>query len=121
VNECGLSSNYRHWHSIYNFFGFAQIRQFNIQQQSENNRAIETKRQGIIQDYFNYMSDLMLKYNLEGSKPGDPVRNLARAQTLTAMRGLEDDYERKALILQLLHENRLIIRIIRLYLCPLPG
>ena len=52
------------------------------------------------------MSDLLLVYHLDTSKPGDPVRAVAQARTYTALQSLDGD--RKATLLVFLWEANLI-------------
>jgi uncharacterized protein YjbI with pentapeptide repeats len=91
---------------------------FNAHQDDLNHRLSETQHQSDLQlqqdqqqasaleAYFNNVSDLLLKYNLLSSKPGDEPRVLARAWTLTVLEGL--DPQRKRAVVQFLQEAQLI-------------
>jgi uncharacterized protein YjbI with pentapeptide repeats len=78
--------------------------------------ALDQQRATILQTYMDNMQDLMLKYNLLGDSPKpnnssdaatiQETRELARARTLTALRGL--DPQRKGILLQFLYEANLI-------------
>jgi len=60
----------------------------------------------ILQTYLDNIQDLLLNHNLLGSKPNNGVAILARARTLTALRGL--DQQRKGRLIQFLYEAKLI-------------
>lgn len=66
----------------------------------------DNQRDAALQAYIDKMSELLLEKNLRGSSPGDEVRNIARARTLTVLRQL--DSERKAYVLKFLYESHLI-------------
>ena len=70
----------------------------------------DNQRQSALQAYIDKMSELLLdKYNpLRKSKPDDEVRKIARAHTVTALRGL--DATRKASVLQFLYESSLLTK-----------
>ena len=74
----------------------------------DEERAIEgdRRREDRLQNYLDRMTELMLKEGLRTSKPEDEVRGVARARTLTVLRGL--DGERKCTLLQFLWESKLI-------------
>jgi hypothetical protein len=71
-------------------------------------RAVESdrQRQQVLDDYFAYISDLLLNKHLSASPGNNQARELARTRTLTALRLL--DGRRKAQVLQFLYEARLI-------------
>jgi Pentapeptide repeats (8 copies) len=78
--------------------------------------ALDQQRATILQTYMDNMQDLLFKYNLLGESPTptnssdaatiQEVRELARARTLTALRGL--DPQRKGILLQFLYDAHLI-------------
>ena len=72
------------------------------EQEVENDR----QRQQVLDAYFSYISDLLLEKKLLATNDADPARNLARTQTLTALRLL--DGRRKSQLLQFLYEAQLI-------------
>lgn len=73
---------------------------------SEREVESDRQRQQILDNYFAYVSELLLDKNLSDATRGNPVRELARTRTLTALRLL--DGKRKAQVLQFLYEARLI-------------
>lgn len=98
-------------------FNFLQLQLSTAQHESDqkitndqyiNNQAIASDQQKgeILSKYLDDTTDLMLNHNLRNSKPGDEVRIIARAKTLTALKGL--DGERKGQILLFLYEAGLI-------------
>ena len=98
--------------------------QFKEQQQSENQKtfqeqqltreqekaaqlqALDQQQQTTLQNYVSTMSDLLLKENLRGSQPGDVVRQVAEAQTLTALQNLNP--ARKGILVKFLYDSGLI-------------
>lgn len=76
--------------------------------QVDRELAADGLRQAALQDYLDRMSDLLLKEELGASQPGDPVRNVARARTLTVLNRLESDGKRKGSVVQFLYEAELI-------------
>jgi uncharacterized protein YjbI with pentapeptide repeats len=77
------------------------------QQHNSDNQIAQNQRQDtILASYLDSMSDLLLKDNLHESKPGDEIRNVARAKTLYALHILEP--VRKGVLLQFLYEADLI-------------
>jgi hypothetical protein len=58
------------------------------QAQIDRYLALQNQQEMALQSYFDRMSDLLLKENLRDSEPEAEVRNLARARTLTVLRGL---------------------------------
>jgi uncharacterized protein YjbI with pentapeptide repeats len=96
---------------------FVSIRQFNEQQQFsaaatlQQQRVsaaatLDQQRQATLSEYLDDMSVLVLQYNLPKSKPGAPVRAIAVARTLTAVRDL--DGPRKATLIRYLWESGLL-------------
>ena len=72
------------------------------QQQIEDDRV----RQAVLQAYIQDMTELMLDKGLATSKQDQPIRSIARSNTLTAVRQL--DGNRKGILLQFLYESNLI-------------
>lgn len=68
--------------------------------------ADEQQKEEILVNYQKEISDLLLNYKLGSSAKGDPVREVARAKTLAALRRL--DANREGILLQFLHESQLI-------------
>lgn len=64
------------------------------------------QHEAVIKAYIDKMSELLLEKALRESKPGDAVRIVARAQTLTTLYALDKD--RKGRVLQFLSEAGLI-------------
>lgn len=98
---------------------FVSIDQFNAQQknnaaatleqQRSNEKAmLEQQRQATLSGYLDDMSVLVLQYKLQTSGPNNPVRTIAVARTLTAVRVL--DGSRKATLIRYLWEAGLITR-----------
>lgn len=76
----------------------------------ERKRSDDILRQALVQDYLDRMSELLLDRdkNLAASASENLVREVARARTLTVLRGLGQDGARKGYIVQFLYETRLI-------------
>src|SRR5947208_13046899 len=72
-------------------FGLWQAHQ---QDQSERQHALDEQRAAILQTYIDNMQDLLLNHNLAKSKPADEIRQVAKEQTLTALRRLDEDRNR---------------------------
>jgi len=70
--------------------------------------ALDQQRQATLSGYLDDMSVLVLQYNLTKSAPGAPVRAIAVARTLTAVRDL--DGARKATLIRYLWEAGLLAR-----------
>ncbi len=87
---------------------FTGVRQFNEQQKESAAQALNQQREAVLNGYLDDMSALMLRYHLSKSKPGAPVRSIAGARTLTAVRDL--DGARKATLIRYLWEAGLITR-----------
>lgn len=79
---------------------------FNEQQVANQRQALDQQQQATLDGYINAMSDLLLKENLHGSMSGDVVRQVAEAQTLTALQNLNSG--RKGILLRFLYESGLI-------------
>ena len=66
----------------------------------------DNQRETALQAYLDKMSELLLHEKLRDSAEEDEVRKIARARTLTVLRGL--DPFRKSSVIQFLHESGLI-------------
>ena len=66
--------------------------------------ADDRLKEQALQTYLDRVSELLLKEHLDDPKVGEKARIVARARTLTTLRGL--DGERRAAVLQFLHEIR---------------
>jgi len=73
---------------------------------AEQEISLDNQREAALQAYINEMSELLLHENLRKSTEDEEVRNIARVRTLTLLRRC--DAERKASVLQFLHESGLI-------------
>ena len=73
---------------------------------AEQSQAEDRTRQESLNKYFDTMTDLLLESKLRASEKGSEVRTIARARTLTALRGLDKD--RKGELIRFLDEARLI-------------
>jgi hypothetical protein len=101
---------------------FIGIRQFNEQQTVNAAQLTDQQNETTLDEYLDDMSTLVLTYNLASPKSSVPVRAIAIARTLTAVRDL--DGERKAALVRFLWESKLIIApqpILRLYGANLDG
>jgi uncharacterized protein YjbI with pentapeptide repeats len=81
---------------------------FQSNQRQESRADADRASQAVLQSYIKDVKDLILeeKSNLATSEVHDPVREIARALTITAVRQL--DGERKGILLRFLFESRLI-------------
>ena len=86
-------------------FGLWQAHQ---QDQSERQHALDEQRAAILQTYIDNMQDLLLNHDLTKSKPVDEIRQVAKEQTLTALRRLDED--RNRIVLRFLQDAQLIGR-----------
>ncbi len=68
--------------------------------------ALDRQRQDTLQAYYDRMTDLLLKEGLSDASEDSPVRDVARAQTLTTLGSL--DKSRKRQVIQFLYEAKLI-------------
>ena len=68
--------------------------------------ATDQQQAATLKAYLDDITDLMLNHGLRQSKPGDDARIVARAKTLTALRGL--DGNRKGALIEFLFEANLI-------------
>ena len=87
---------------------FVSIRQFNVQQQNNAAAMLDQQRQATLSGYLDDMSVLVLQDKLPESKPGDPVRAIASARTITSVRDL--DGPRKGTLIRYLWEAGLLVR-----------
>ena len=76
------------------------------QHQTDTQIATDQQQEAALQAYLGQMSDLLLIDNLRKSRPGDEVRQVARARTLTVLRRL--DSARKGYLLLFIYEANLI-------------
>jgi hypothetical protein len=74
--------------------------------QTEREIALDSQREAALQAYINKMSELLIQQELCRSNPDAEARIVARVLTLTVLPRL--DGERKARVLQLLYESKLI-------------
>jgi uncharacterized protein YjbI with pentapeptide repeats len=74
--------------------------------QTEQDQTTERNRQESLNKYFDIMTNLLLESKLRTSKEESDVRTIARARTLTTLRGLDED--RKGQLLKFLFEDELI-------------
>ena len=73
--------------------------------ESEQSRNIDNQRENSLKDYFDSITELLLKHNLK-SKRHDTVVDIARAKTLAVLKSL--DGKRKGFVLIFLHNANLI-------------
>jgi len=85
---------------------FTGIYQFNEQQKTSAVQMLDQQRQATLNGYIDDIAALALQHNLAKSKPGDLVRAIATARTLTAVRNLDGD--RKGTLIRYLWEAGLI-------------
>ncbi len=76
--------------------------------QTERKAASNNIQETALQTYLDKMTELLLKENLRESKENSEVRAVARARTLTMIRGLDGD--RKGALLRFLYEANLIYK-----------
>jgi uncharacterized protein YjbI with pentapeptide repeats len=74
--------------------------------QAERDLVADASREAALQAYINHMAELLLTRNLRDSQPGEQVRAVARARTLTVLRTLDD--HRKGSLIHFLYESGLI-------------
>ncbi len=74
----------------------------------ERDIASENLRDEALQAYIDRMSELLLDRDLIRSSDDDPVRDVARTRTLTILRRLQSDGERKARVLFFLYDAGLL-------------
>ena len=86
---------------------YESVHQFNVQQTTNTEQMLDQQRQATLSGYLDDMSVLVLQYNLPKSKPHDPVRAIAVARTLTAVRDL--DGSRKGTLIRYLWEAGLVM------------
>jgi uncharacterized protein YjbI with pentapeptide repeats len=76
--------------------------------ENEQKIADERIRDSILREYLDRMSELLIEHKLATSEEDSPVRNVARARTLTLLNALEGDGPRKGSVVQFLSEAKLI-------------
>lgn len=74
--------------------------------QHERELELERFRETAFQTYLDRMTDLLLEKGLRQSKPSAEVRDIARARTLTVLRGLDGPH--KGILVRFLYEADLI-------------
>jgi len=86
----------------------AQLSETANQQQHQTDLQIAANQQqeATLQDYMDRISDLLLHDQLRQSKPGDEVRNVARARTLITLPRLDGIH--KGILIQFLSQAQLI-------------
>lgn len=77
-------------------------------QRREQERAIENLRDEALLAYLDSMSTLLLEHNLKTEPVNSPVHDVARARTLTLLRKLDKDGERKETVIRFLIDAELI-------------
>ena len=70
--------------------------------------AFENAQEARLQNYLDQMTNLILDKDLRNSMPGDEIRDIARAHTISVLNVL--DGTRKATVLEFLHKSKLISR-----------
>jgi hypothetical protein len=89
---------------------------FSAQQNDANTRIAQDQQQETaLQTYLDQMSSLLLDNKLKESQPGDAVRDIARARTLTVLSQLNGT--RKGELVRFLKEANLINRYKAITLC----
>lgn len=78
------------------------------EQHNETDSEDSDQQEAALQAYLDRMSDLLLNKGLRASQPGNDVREVARAWTLTDLQRVGKD--RKGFVLQFLHESCLIYK-----------
>lgn len=78
------------------------------QKETERGIAKERHQQSVLQDYFDRMTNLLLKHGLWGSQPRSEVRRVARSRTLAVLRSM--DGMRKGQVVYFLADSDLIWR-----------
>ena len=76
------------------------------QKETELEIATDNQREQAIQAYIDKMSELLLDKDLRTAEPGDEIWSIARARTLTVLRGL--DPRRKGNVILFLSDAKLI-------------
>ena len=88
---------------VLNYFeGEREEKRADALQKIENDRV----QQSVLQSYIKDMTALLLHEGLAASKPEQPIRDIARSSTITAVRQL--DGSRKGILLRFLYESDLI-------------
>ena len=68
--------------------------------------ALSNQQETALQNYLNFMTDLVLNANLKKSEPEDEIRKIARVKTITTLQGL--DGKRKGKLIEFLYEIELV-------------
>ncbi len=89
-----------------------------INRRNDRKIAADRLRETALQAYFDSVSELLLEKDLCSSQPGDEVRTLARARTVTLLPQL--DRKRKLRVVEFLCESQLIA-VVDLYGADLQG
>ncbi len=76
------------------------------QYESDQKIADDQQQSATLKAYFDNITDLMLNHGLQKAHPNDGIAIIARAQTLTTVRGLNGD--RKGALIRFLYEANLI-------------
>ncbi len=79
-----------------------------VQHQADLQNSVDQQRTTILQTYFTNLQDLLLNHNLLNPQQNSDVREIARAQTLTALDRLGSDTGSKKSLLLFLYEAGLI-------------
>src|SRR5918999_5801174 len=88
---------------VLNYFeGEREEKRADALQKIENDRV----QHSVLQSYIKDMTELLLHEGLAASKPEQPIRDIARSSTITAVRQL--DGSRKGILLRFLYESDLI-------------
>ena len=74
----------------------------------ESELATDQARQETLREYVNYMADLILNHGLPDASEESPVRAVAHARTLGALRTLNGP--RKGILVRFLQESKLIVK-----------
>jgi arabinogalactan oligomer / maltooligosaccharide transport system substrate-binding protein len=85
------------------WFGSQQAKNAQNQQQAQARSAQDQQQATILQTYIGNMQDLLLKYKMPTSKPGDEVRLVAKEQTVATLQRL--NAQRNEIVLQFLRAN----------------
>jgi uncharacterized protein YjbI with pentapeptide repeats len=89
-----------------------------INRRNDLNIAADRLRETALQAFFDSVSELLLEKDLRSSQPGDEIRTLARARTVTLLTQL--DRKRKLRVVEFLCESQLIA-VVDLYGADLQG
>ena len=90
---------------IAGIFGFVTQRA-NNRAESDREMNVERARETTLREYLDQMTNLILNQELQESGEDSPVRAVAQAHTFAALRSLNGP--RKGILIQFLHESKLI-------------